>query len=169
MFQGNHDLLLHRGRLFELVDRPLENYFDLIGQRPSLRGDATATEPPYTARWQIDDGWLYLTGLSGSWEDGAPLTIAELFPLAGTRVFAAWFSGALRGYRADAVQFGSELGGNGRYPDIFLQVTCGRLKASSVVHRSPGRQTSPDVVGAALANGLSNGTSPTPTLVASGV
>ncbi len=126
------DILSWRDREFELVDAPLEPYFSLIGSRPDF-AHADPDSRGYQARWLIDDGWLYLTDLDAIWADGTTVSLAHLFPLAGSKVFAAWMSGTLRAYRADR----SPMSGSSvmRAPDMVIRVDCGRIKASSVVHR----------------------------------
>lgn len=140
MKQGFHgDTLIHNGREFELIDQPLEAYFDLIGQRPvfSQMHEGEVIARGYRARWGIEDGWLFLLGIEGSWEDGRPLGLHQLFPFAGSKVFAAWFSGSLRGYRKDRPLPTLAEPAHARYPDIVMTVENGRNRMASVVHRMP--------------------------------
>jgi hypothetical protein len=121
----SHDLLSHRGREFQLLDQPLERYFGMIGQRPC--------EGEYTAQWEIEDGWLYLSGLGCVQKHDHPMSMESLFPFAGRRVFAAWFSGQVRGFRTDRGT-GSTWGQPNRYPDLVLNMNCGRVETISLVH-----------------------------------
>jgi hypothetical protein len=121
------DLLSHRTREFRLLDQPLERYFSMIGQRP-CEGD-------YTARWEIEDGWLYLTDLGCVESHDKPMSMESLFPFAGRRVFAAWFSGQVRGFRTDRSDFQASAQVN-RYPDLVLNLNCGRVETISLVHSS---------------------------------
>lgn len=126
------DTLAYREREFELLEQPLEVYFNLIGGRPGfLRGSEGARA--YAANWLIEDGWLYLTGLAGLWNDAAPLSLRQLFPVGGRKVFAAWFTGALRGHGAGASPAAARAGA----PEVVLNVASGRVDASSIVHRTP--------------------------------
>ncbi|HMN66018.1 MAG TPA: hypothetical protein PKB08_13515, partial [Burkholderiaceae bacterium] len=95
------DTLAFRDKRFLLVEQPLEAYFGLIGQRPRLHGGGCPDGRGYAASWEIDDGWLYLVGLAGQWADHSPVTLHNLFPFAGERVFATWFSGTVHGFRQD--------------------------------------------------------------------
>jgi hypothetical protein len=107
------DLLAHRGREFQLLDQPLERYFSMIGQRPC--------EGEYSAQWEIEDGWLYLSGLACVQKHEQPMSMESLFPFAGRRVFAAWYSGQIRGFRRDraaALTWGQP----NRYPDLVLNM-----------------------------------------------
>jgi hypothetical protein len=123
----SQDLLTHRGREFQLLDQPLERYFSMIGQRPC--------EGEYTAQWEIEDGWLYLSGLGCVQKHEQPMSMESLFPFAGRRVFAAWFSGQVRGFRTDRAS-GSAWGQPNRYPDLVLNMNCGRVDTISLVHSS---------------------------------
>lgn len=121
------NLLSHRNREFHLLDEPLEHYFHLIGQRP-CKGEITA-------EWEIEDGWLYLTGLSTAEPQDPPLTLDRLFPFAGRRVFAAWYSGQIRGLRSDRpIMPGMD--SVRRYPDLILSLHCGHIESMSQVHRN---------------------------------
>ncbi len=133
MIPGFHgDTLLHRERTFELIDQPLETYFDLIGQRPALcRGPGRG----YAAQWVVEDGWLFMASVAGRWDDEQPLSLDQLFPFGGSKVFAAWYSGTIRGYRRDRPLPRVDDPAQARYPDIVLTVASGRLGNASVVHR----------------------------------
>jgi hypothetical protein len=121
----SQDMLSHRGREFQLLDQPLERYFSMIGQRPC--------EGEYTAHWEIEDGWLYLSGLGCVQKHEQPMSMESLFPFAGRRVFAAWFSGQVRGFRTDRAA-GAAWGQPNRYPDLVLNMNCGRVDTISLVH-----------------------------------
>ena len=131
------DILRYRERTYELADRPLEGYFRLINAQPEFQRNADGLSS-CAATWTIDDGWLFLIDLQGFWADGSPLTVADLFPFAGSRVFAAWWSGLLRGYRSDASLL--TRASASRSPDILIQVDCGRIQSSSMVHRASRRE-----------------------------
>ncbi len=123
----SQDLLSHRGREFQLLDQPLERYFSMIGQRPC--------EGEYTAQWEIEDGWLYLSGLGCVKKHEQPMSMESLFPFAGRRVFAAWYSGQIRGFRTDRATPIAASQPN-RYPDLVLNMNCGRIETISLVHSS---------------------------------
>jgi hypothetical protein len=125
------DVLQYRERSFVLADHPLESYFELLGERPPLMPGK-----PIQATWTIEDGWLYLTELSATLIDGRVLNMGDLFPYAGAKVFAAWFTGTLKGFRQEG---GSKLissDSEKRYPDLVLGVGVGRIRQSSMVHRT---------------------------------
>jgi len=134
----NGDTLLHRNRTFELVDQPLEQYFELIGSRPSLDA-AEQNERRYNARWVIEDGWLFLVSMQACWENQAPLTVQDLFPFAGNKVFAAWYNGPVRAYRRDRGLPDLSVPEKVRYPDVTLQVEHGRIANTVLMHRPATR------------------------------
>ncbi len=125
------DVLHHLGRRFALVERPLDAYFNLIGERPRLQVSAARMDVPYRARWAIEDGWFYLISLEGHWHDGATLRLHQMFPFAGPKVFAAWMSGTVHGYREEAATMPDlESSTLRRYPDLVLTMHCGRVASS---------------------------------------
>lgn len=133
MLNLNGDALWYRDRAYSLIDAPLEDYFAMHGQRPELSGMSPLSRG-YSATWAIEDGWLYLTSLSACLADGSPLGLSELFPYGGAKVFAAWKSGSLRAYRSDASLLPSYSGQ--RSPDLVINLNCGRVLTSSMVHRA---------------------------------
>ncbi len=138
------DTLSYREREFDLLEQPLEAYFNLIGGRPRFVRGADGGRG-YAASWLIEDGWLYLTGLAGLWNDETPLTLRQLFPVGGRKVFAAWFTGALCGYAAERGPL--ERGA----PDVMINVASGRVDASSIVHRGERARIAEPLSGAAAA------------------
>ena len=131
------DTLAFRDRNFLLDEQPLEAYFELIGQRPDLHDGACPPCRGYAATWEIDDGWLYLVGLAGQWSDSSPVVLRNLFPFAGERILATWFSGTIHGFRQDDGHPPGVAADRHRYPDLVLTIDQGRMHSSSIVHRSP--------------------------------
>lgn len=130
------DRLLFRERNYDLLDQPLEAYFDLIDSRPPfLRPNPSSRG--YMAEWEVVDGWLYLTSITALWEDATPASIKQLFPLAGDRVFAAWLSGPLRAYDSETSPMA--LSNVVRAPDLVLRVNCGRIEAGGATVRPLAR------------------------------
>lgn len=132
------DTLLHRERTFELVDQPLEQYFDLIGSRPTL-GASDENKRAYAARWVIEDGWLFLMSMEAHWSNQTPLTVQDLFPFAGNKVFAAWYNGPVRAFRRDRGLPDLSAPEKVRYPDVTLQVEHGRIANTVLMHRPATR------------------------------
>jgi hypothetical protein len=141
MFSQANDVLIYRDRQYQLASFPLEAYFEGHAMAPDLFGRCHVWRG-YVATWTIDDGWLFLSSLAGSWADGTSLQVQDLFPLTGSRTFAAWHSGALRAWR-----------GTGRLveasaPDLILHTHCGRLKTSTMIHRPISDVLRPELAGA---------------------
>ncbi|MEZ5650436.1 MAG: hypothetical protein R3E87_07780 [Burkholderiaceae bacterium] len=128
------DTLLHRERTFELVDQPLEMYFDLIGSRPTFDAEGSA-ERGYTAQWTIEDGWLFLVNIQARWSDAEALSIKHLFPFAGNRVFAAWYHGQLRAFRRDRPLPNLSDPARRPYPDLTLSIEHGRIASATLIER----------------------------------
>jgi hypothetical protein len=129
--QNTVDTLHYRERQFEMADHPLEAYFELLGERPPLMPGKAIY-----ANWTIEDGWLYLAKLSATSRDGHLLSMGDLFPYAGEKVFAAWYTGTLKGFREDGCSKLFAADKAKRYPDIVLSVGVGRIRQSSMVHRT---------------------------------
>lgn len=98
------DWLVYEGQGYPLFSNPLESYFDDDHQRPAFRAETSADFRGYAAKWEIEDEALYLVGLHGQ-VGGDDKTYAvnakevglqDLFPWAGDRVKATWFTGKLR-------------------------------------------------------------------------
>lgn len=133
MVPSTRDTLQYREREFDLIDLPLESYFESVGTRPPYAG-RTTDQRRYVGRWLIDDGWLFLADLQANDPVGRPLSLVQAFPNVGERVFAAWFSGTIRGYRGDPSPLAPR--GNVRAPDLVVNVHCGRILSASVVHHA---------------------------------
>jgi hypothetical protein len=127
----SHDRLIYREREYHLDQSPLEAYLLSLGRPIDLFGRCAAWRG-YVATWTVDDGWLFLTSIAGSWADGSNLRIEQLFPVAGVRAFAAWHSGRLHAFRSD-LPGGSQA--VARAPDLTLDTFCGRIQSSSMIHR----------------------------------
>lgn len=151
MHSQHADRLIFRDRSYDLIDQPLEAYFDLIGSRPPfLRPQPTSRG--YIADWEIVDGWLYLNSINALWEDATPVTLKQLFPLTGQRVFAAWLSSTLRCYHSESSPMA--LSNVVRAPDLAVRVNCGRIDAGSAMprpvprplERAPARSQSAEII-----------------------
>lgn len=138
MKTGFHgDTLEHRERRFELIDQPLELYFELIKSRPTFE-PTIASARGYAAHWVIEEGWLFLAGMTARWSEDRALQMNDLFPFAGSKVFAAWYSGQIRGYRAEKGLPDMSEPQRVRYPDLMLQVECGRMANTMIIDRRVG-------------------------------
>ncbi len=128
------DNLVHRERTFTLLEQPLELYFELIGSRPAFEPMANRARA-YEARWVIEDGWLFMTGIDATWSGDKPVHLNDLFPFAGARVFAAWYSGTIRGYRPERGLPDTDSAGGARYPDLVIPIEHGRMANTTLISR----------------------------------
>lgn len=85
IYQGNHCDLPY--------EQPLEAWFEATGNRPAFHVPHTALWRGYVGTWELEDGKLYLTGVEGMLENGQVVDLKTIFPDAGKRVFASWYSG----------------------------------------------------------------------------
>lgn len=79
-----------------MYSTPLDDYFSAGGRRPPLRITITALWRGYVGSWEIVDDRLHLVQLQGELENGSELSLATVFPAAGDKVFADWYSGQIR-------------------------------------------------------------------------
>lgn len=90
------DILDYQGESYEIANNPLQSYFNLQNPAPVFQFTNTANWRGYIATWQITpEGKLFLTGISGTFADGRPVSLDSLFP-GQTRVFASWVNEVLR-------------------------------------------------------------------------
>lgn len=93
------DVLHFEGRERPLRSLPLDSLWSETHPRPRFVFRSTGCYRGYVARWIIEDNKLYLTGVDGlvsvDQEAEVPATVGLLFPGAGDRVHAAWFTGEL--------------------------------------------------------------------------
>jgi hypothetical protein len=140
------DWLTYQGKNQALFSLPLEPYLEVAGRRDALQGlhRNTACFRGYSAAWAIHEGALYLSSISGWWDeplaphrasDGPParreLTLAHLFPHASGPILADWFTGELRcpvGKLLQRVHMDFE---SVYESELLLQVQAGRLVGES--------------------------------------
>lgn len=77
---------------------PLASYLrvtgkDVILNRASI---SSACHRGYIGEWEIKDGCLYLTGITGELGNSKELELKDLFPKSKKNVFASWFTGEIR-------------------------------------------------------------------------
>lgn len=88
--------LILGGEPYQLFTLPLTNYWKLAGLQFQFSRRSTACWRGYVGTWEIIDDRLYMVGIAAELEDGTLVNLAKLFPGAGHRVFAHWYSGTLR-------------------------------------------------------------------------
>lgn len=146
------ETLLFRGHKLRMCSEPLEAYFEAKGGRPDLSSN-TALDRGYIGSWEIVDDRLYLTEIWGELRDPLgpadlgdfpALTIAHIFPNAGERVFAEWFTGTLRCVQGKRLRY-EHIGYNSIYErDIFLEIQRGLLVSDCIRENAPPFRALPD-------------------------
>lgn len=122
---------------------PLEYFFQVGGLRPNLRPASTALWRRYVGTWEIVDDRLYLVGLRGTLADGAPLSLADVFPGYPDRVFAHWFHGRLNVPQGRIVEY-VHLGFASRYErEEFMFFEAGVRLRTSVKCNGASRISAP--------------------------
>ena len=139
--------LHYMNRKYSMCTNPLEDYFELTGNRPKFAEISTALWRGYVGNWVIIHDRLYLIGIDGSVWDKSPyewrdLKLEELFPGFPNRVFAHWYTGTIR------LPFGNLLnyvhGGYGSTyeHDLMIEVSKGVITSRTIRVNSPPEKTS---------------------------
>ena len=90
------ETLWYQGKKQGMCSEPLNDYFNLAGERPKFAEMDTSCWRGYVGEWEIRDDRLYLIGLDGRLENGKEANLESIFPGFPDRVFAHWFSGTVR-------------------------------------------------------------------------
>ncbi len=125
-----------------MCDEPLDVYFRLAGIEEKFEVSSTALWRGYVGTWEILAGRLYLISLNGKLKNGTAATVATFFPNNPERVFAHWYSGALRLPRGKLLKY---VHGDYRSvyeEDAFLSLDKGVVTHTEVRHN--GMSMNPD-------------------------
>ncbi len=79
--------LRYEGQELSMCTNPLDDYFAMGGKNSGFQFNCTALWRGYVGSWEIDDGRLYLIGVSGTLENGAEASLASIFPEFPSRVY----------------------------------------------------------------------------------
>lgn len=142
------DWLHYQGQKHELCSNPLESYFDDEHPRPDFKASSTACWRGYVATWEIENDTLYLVSGGGiiaipplvvKGSDNVLYTIEakevglkDLFPLAGDRVKATWFTGVLRIPQGELLEYVHAGYGSTFEEDLLLTIEAGNLVHTEV-------------------------------------
>jgi hypothetical protein len=124
--------LLYDGKKVPMCTEPLSDYFAMGGLNPGFKSTCTALWRGYVGSWEIVDDRLYLIALQGSLEDGTEASLATIFPEYPSRVFAHWYSDAIRipeGRQIEYVHMGY---GSTYERDLLLDVERGVVMTKKV-------------------------------------
>lgn len=137
--------LRYEGQDLSMCTNPLSDFFGMGGANPGFVSNCTALWRGYVGSWEIIDGRLYLTAISGTLESGGEASLATMFPDFPDRVFAHWYSGTIRipqGKRLEYVHMGY---GSTFERDLFLDVERGVVKSTRVRHNGKAEsETAPE-------------------------
>lgn len=117
------------GEQVPMMATPLEQYFELGGERPEFHATCSALWRGYRASWEIIDDRLYLVSLQGTGPGGRTITQKDLFPDYAERAFAHWYSGTIRIPKGKLLEY-VHAGFSSQYEqDLMLSLDRGRRRA----------------------------------------
>ncbi len=96
MTPQNKELLDFEGREVSIDSEPLSAYFVLMDIDPGFEAGGVELNRGYRGVWEIDEDRLYLVQLEANLIDGTKANLQSIFPESPDRVFADWYSGAIR-------------------------------------------------------------------------
>lgn len=124
--------LLFNGQQLRLCEVPLNAYFALTGAAPKFRAETSACWRGYVGTWDIQDSRLYLIDIGGCYADGSPITLESLFPGFPDRVFAHWYSGALRVPQGELLKYRHMGWASTFESDLLIEVEDGIVRGMHV-------------------------------------
>lgn len=128
------EVLMYEGEERHMLELPLKHFFDLGGHDPGFQFTSTALWRGYVGRWEVLNDRLYLTHLSGRMKTGEKAHISHVFPGFEDRVFAHWYSGAIRIPEGKLIQY-VHSGFSSTYErDVLLDFEDGVLLSKHVRH-----------------------------------
>lgn len=134
--------LRYEGQVLSMCCEPLSDYFDLAGVEPGLQATCTALWRGYVGTWEVVDRRLYLVELEGEFKDGRKASVASFFPEHPSRVFAHWYSGAIRVPQGELLHYQHSGYASVYERDLLLDVREGQVVGSQVVHNGTADEKS---------------------------
>lgn len=89
------ETLIYEAQVLPMRTLPLDQFLAMGGTLPAFDSSSTLQHRGYTGTWEIVEGRLYLTGVSGYLANGRSAHLHDVFPGFLERVFAHWYSGTL--------------------------------------------------------------------------
>lgn len=127
--------LRYEGKDCSMCSTPLSDYFAFGGKRPDFdTGRCTALWRGYVGQWEILDKRLYLIGLHGQLKDGSAVTLADVFPGYLERVFAHWYSGAIRIPQGQLIEYVHMGFGSTYESDLIIELERGVVDSTEIHH-----------------------------------
>jgi len=122
------------GEQVPMMATPLEQYFELGGERPEFHATCSALWRGYRASWEIIDDRLYLVGLQGTGPGGRTINQKDLFPDYAERAFAHWYSGTIRIPRGKLLEYVHGGFGSQYEQDLMLTLDRGVVVSRQFIH-----------------------------------
>lgn len=133
MTAQSSERLIYEGRQLSMCTNPLGCYFAMGGDRPRrFEYSCTALWRGYFGTWEIIDDRLYLIELHGELEGGRAASVAAVFPDYPDRVFAHWYSGAIRIPQGKLLDYAHMGYGSTYERDLFLEIEKGVIRTTRV-------------------------------------
>jgi hypothetical protein len=125
-------MLWFDGNEHSMCSEPLEDYFNLVGNRPKFAEMNTACWRGYVGKWEVRDDRLYLIGVEAYLTDGKEASLENIFPGFPERVFAHWYSGTVRIPEGKLLDY-HHMGYESVYErDVFLEFQKGVLVSKTM-------------------------------------
>jgi hypothetical protein len=125
--------LMYEGQEVPMLTTPLSDYLALGGKNPGFVANCTALWRGYVGSWEVVGSRLYLIGIKGTLESGGDATLASIFPNVTDRVFAHWYSGAVRIPGGKILQYVHMGYGSTYERDLFLDIERGVVVNTRVI------------------------------------
>lgn len=134
------EMLRYQGQELSMCTCPLNGYLANTAHKIRLDDFCTALWRGYVGTWEVIEGRLYLLGLSGSYDGGKELSLANLFPDYPDGVFTHWFTGQIRCPRGRLLKY-VHMGYASTYEeDLILEFKAGVLVGERVETHGQGRK-----------------------------
>ncbi len=127
------DTIHFQGKERRLFSTPLDAYLQANPSVPEFVVEVTCNWRGYWAKWVIEDDRLYVTEIKGKQRSSqTPASLQTVFPGAGDRVFAEWYSGELHLPQGEVLRRRNSGFGAVHDEHLVLMVDKGRVVGSRV-------------------------------------
>jgi hypothetical protein len=141
--------LIYKGEEISMCSNPLNLWLCSGGADIRFGLASTACWRGYVGTWKIINSRLYLIDISANSEDGKELSVEDLFPGYGERVFAHWFSGEVRCPQGKLLNYVHGGYASTYEKDLFLTFSKGVLVSERIVVNGASSEAGPEGYGVA--------------------
>ena len=139
--------LYYDGETHYMTTNPLGAYFSSAGIEPGFEYTCSTLWCGYIGTWEIVENRLYLLELDGTLKGGEEASVATFFPDFSDRVFANWYTGAIRISQGKLLKY-VHRGYSSTYErDLTLEIEKGVIVATKVCHNGTGDDNAPEGYG----------------------